>query len=129
MRVLFDQGTPVDIRNFLEGHDVHTAREKGWSNLSNGALLKAAEDAHFEVLLTTDNNLVHQQNLSHRKLAIVVLSRKPLEFRRPQNPRDRQRHRRGKAWQLSRRQYLIFRDFLERRRVPHLSFCKAANFS
>jgi hypothetical protein len=43
--------------------------------LSNGDLLNAAEDAGFDVLLTTDKNLVHQQNLQGRKLAIVVLSK------------------------------------------------------
>lgn len=39
----------------------------------NGELLRAAEEAGFEVLLTTDKNLIYQQNLSKRKIAIVVL--------------------------------------------------------
>jgi len=73
MLVLFDQGTPVGIRNFLRGHVVKTAYEQGWSTLLNGELLSAAEKAGFKVLLTTDKNLIHQQDLSKRKLAVVVL--------------------------------------------------------
>lgn len=75
MRILFDQGTPIAIRSHLKGHIVRTAREEGWSTLSNGDLLLAAEGAGFEVLLTTDTNLPHQQDLKNRKLGFVVLSR------------------------------------------------------
>jgi hypothetical protein len=73
MRVLFDQATPVLIRPHLEGHTVHTAAEQGWDQFKNGDLLSAAEAAGFEVLLTTDKNMRYQQNLSARKIAIVVL--------------------------------------------------------
>ncbi len=72
MRVLFDQGTPRPLRQFLVGHEVKTSAELGWSELKNGALLKAAEGA-FDVFLTTDKNLHYQQNLSGRRLAILVL--------------------------------------------------------
>src|SRR5690242_7259432 len=73
MLVLFDQGTPVPIRPFLTSHTVKTAAEQGWSTLSNGHLLNAAEAAGFEILVTTDKNFIHQQNLQGRKIAIVVL--------------------------------------------------------
>ena len=73
MRVLFDQGTPIGLRDSILNHSVRTAYEEGWSMLSNGELLSAAENAGFEVFLTTDKNLAHQQNLSKRKIAIVVL--------------------------------------------------------
>lgn len=76
MRVLFDQGTPIAIAEFLVArHVVRTTREEGWERLVNGDLLQAAESAGFEVLLTTDNGFGYQQNLSGRKIAIVVLSR------------------------------------------------------
>jgi hypothetical protein len=75
MLILFDQGTPVAIRNSLTGHVVKTAYEQGWSTLLNGELLRVAEEAGFDVLLTTDKNLAYQQNLSGRKIAIVALSR------------------------------------------------------
>jgi hypothetical protein len=75
MRVLFDQGTPTAIANFLPEHTIRTTKQEGWETLSNGDLLRLAEKAGFEVLLTTDNNLAYQQNLTTRKIAIVVLSR------------------------------------------------------
>ena len=72
MRILFDQGTPVPLRDYLIGHTVDTAFELGWSTLQNGELLAAAEDS-FDLLITTDQNLRYQQNLAGRKLAILVL--------------------------------------------------------
>lgn len=57
MRVLFDQGTPSPLRRGLLLHAVETAHERGWSTLRNGALLQAAEDAGFDVMITTDQNL------------------------------------------------------------------------
>ena len=73
MLILFDQGTPVGIRHALPNHIVKTAYELGWSKLLNGELLRVAEEAGFDVLLTTDKNLAYQQNLSERKIAIVAL--------------------------------------------------------
>ncbi len=72
MRILFDQGTPVPLRRNLSAHAISTAYEMGWSSLSNGDLLAAAE-ARFDVLLTTDQNMRYQQNLTGRRLAILVL--------------------------------------------------------
>ena len=59
-------------RQHLSGHQVETAFEIGWSRLTNGELLAAAE-GRFDVLVTTDRNLRHQQSLSGRKLAVLVL--------------------------------------------------------
>ena len=73
MRILFDQGTPVPLRKYLTEHSVTTAYEEGWSNLSNGDLLKSAEDKGYQIFVTTDRNLRYQQNLSDRQMAIVVL--------------------------------------------------------
>lgn len=47
--------------------------EQGWDNLSNGDLLDRAEEAGYEVLITTDQGIRHQQNMSNRQLAVVVL--------------------------------------------------------
>ena len=74
MRVLFDQGTPVPLRKHLTNHHVSTAFELGWASLENGELLQQAESEGFEVLVTTDQNLKYQQNLSSRIIGIVVLS-------------------------------------------------------
>jgi hypothetical protein len=73
MRRLFDQGTPVPLRAYLEGHTVDTAYELGWAVLRNSELLNAAEEAGYDLLVTTDQNLKHQQNLRGRRLAILVL--------------------------------------------------------
>lgn len=73
MKILFDQGTPVPLRRHLGEHDVATAAEMGWSQLTNGELLAAATDGGFEVFVTTDQNLRYQQNLRNRTIAIVVL--------------------------------------------------------
>jgi len=73
MRLLFDQGTPVPLRQFLSGHTIRTAAEQDWTTLENGQLLDAAEAAGFELLLTTDKNIRYQQNLAGRRIAIVVL--------------------------------------------------------
>ena len=72
MRILLDQGSPAPLRTVLVGHQVSTAYELGWSTLSNGELLAAAED-QFDVLVTTDRNLRDQQNLTGRRLSILVL--------------------------------------------------------
>ena len=74
MRILFDQGTPVPLREFLNPHQVETAFERGWSTLTNGELLAAAEQEGFEVFLTTDKNLRAQQNFAGLRIAVVVLS-------------------------------------------------------
>lgn len=73
MKVLFDQGTPVPLRRYLQGHEVTTVYELAWSTLQNGALISQAEAAGFEVLVTTDRNWKYQQNLKERRLAVVVL--------------------------------------------------------
>lgn len=74
MRVLFDQCTPVPLRQFLTRHEVTTAFERGWSKLTNGDLLDAAEKGGFAALVTTDSNLKYQQDLTSRRLAVVVLT-------------------------------------------------------
>jgi len=74
VRILFDQGTPVPLRDVLTAHSVETTYERGWSTLENGELLTVAEQDGFEVLITTDLNLKHQQNLKHHDISIVVLT-------------------------------------------------------
>jgi predicted nuclease of predicted toxin-antitoxin system len=73
MKILFDQGTPVPLRAHLADHTVDTAYEQGWADLQNSQLLKTAEAAGYDLLVTTDQNLQYQQNLRGRKLAILVL--------------------------------------------------------
>lgn len=73
MKILFDQGTPAPLRNYLIDHTVQTTYERGWSTMQNGELLRAAEQDGFEVFVTTDQNLRYQQHLANRGLSICVL--------------------------------------------------------
>jgi hypothetical protein len=57
MRVLFDNGAPNAIARCLIGHEVSYARRIGWHELKNGELIQRAEEAGYEVLLTTDKNI------------------------------------------------------------------------
>lgn len=63
----------MPLRRYLANHEVVTAFEQGWSLLTNGELIAAAEAQNFELLVTTDKNLRYQQNLTDRKIAILVL--------------------------------------------------------
>ncbi len=74
MRILFDHVTPRGVARFLRGHTVTLAKERGWDTLSNGELLDEAERAGFDVVLTADKNMRYQQNLTGRRIALIVLS-------------------------------------------------------
>jgi len=74
LRILFDKNVPVGVRRLLSGHEVRTFVEMRWHpQLENGDLLKAGEAAGFDVMITSDQNIVYQQNLTRRRLALVVL--------------------------------------------------------
>ena len=72
MRVLLDEQLPRQLAPFLIGHEVRTVQQESWAGLTNGALLTAAEASGFAVLMTGDQNLQFQQNLSKRGLGVVV---------------------------------------------------------
>lgn len=73
VRVLLDEQLPRQLVPYLVGHDVRTVQQESWTGLTNGALLSKAEDAGFSVFLTGDQNLEFQQNISKRRLGVVVL--------------------------------------------------------
>ena len=77
MRILFDQGVPRGLTASLHSHEVTEARKLNWETISNGALLKLAEETGFDLMVTTDKNVRHQQNLADRKISIVVLGQSP----------------------------------------------------
>ena len=97
MLVLLDHGTPRGIARALQGHIIKEAKAQGWDTLSNGDLLKAAEEAGFEVLLTTDTNLPYQQNLEGRKLAVVILRQEQMESGASHDATDCRRGERRKT--------------------------------
>jgi hypothetical protein len=72
--ILFDNNVPRGLAQALHAHTVVEARARGWHLFKNGDLLQAAEDAAFDVMVTSDKGIRHQQNLTGRKIALVVLS-------------------------------------------------------
>ena len=72
MRVLLDECVPVQFRRFLPGHETSTVEYAGWRGLPDAELIPRAE-ALFDVLLTCDANMRHQQSLAGRQLAVVVI--------------------------------------------------------
>ena len=72
MKILLDECTPHVLKRLLTGVQVSTVQDHGWAGITNGTLLRLAEE-HFDVLITSDQNLKYQQNLANRKLAIVQL--------------------------------------------------------
>jgi hypothetical protein len=75
VKIILDESTPQKLRLLIEGeHTVITAWFQGWSGLKNGALLDAAEEAGFDLFITADQSLSYQQNLTGRKMALLVLS-------------------------------------------------------
>ena len=74
MRILLDHNTPAPLRYAFHGHQVETAYERGWAELLNRELIKEAELAGFDLLITTDQGIRHQQNWANRSLALLVLS-------------------------------------------------------
>lgn len=73
MRILLDECLPRRLCRELPGHDTQTVHESGWSGKKNGELLTLMAARGFEVLMTVDRSLPHQQNLSARGIAVIVL--------------------------------------------------------
>jgi electron transfer flavoprotein alpha/beta subunit len=74
VKVLLDENLDYALRKLLGPHEVVTVTYMGWTGLQNGALLRAAEESGMDVLLTGDQTLSYEQNLTGRRLAIVALS-------------------------------------------------------
>ena len=83
MRILFDQLRHYRFALISINTKSAPPPSKSWATFKNGDLLTAAEAAGFEVFLTTDKNLLYQQNLKDRKIAIVVLGRQQWPQVRP----------------------------------------------
>ena len=81
MRILIDECLDQKLRNSLPGHDCQSARYAGFSGLKNGELLTRAEAAGFDLLLTVDQGLEYEQNLSKRRIAVVILRAKSVRLK------------------------------------------------
>lgn len=73
MNLLIDECVDVRLRHLFSEHHCNTAHHAGMAGLKNGLLIEAAEAAGFDVLITVDQHIPEQQNLSERRLSIVIL--------------------------------------------------------
>jgi predicted nuclease of predicted toxin-antitoxin system len=71
MKLLLDECVPEDLKDFISGHDVSTVSAMGWKGVRNGDLMLRAAQAGFEVFVTSDKNIPHQQNISKYQIAVV----------------------------------------------------------
>ena len=72
MRILLDESLPIELASELPGHDIISVHQMGWLGLKNGELLARAT-GRFEVMLTADQNLPYQQNLTRLPIGVVVV--------------------------------------------------------
>ena len=76
MKIILDESVPQKLRLLIEGgHTVVTTWFQGWSGLKNGALLTEAEAASFDLFITADQEISYQQDLTGRKMALLILAR------------------------------------------------------
>jgi predicted nuclease of predicted toxin-antitoxin system len=73
MRLLIDECVNERLRLLFPGHECQTAHFAGLAGLKNGRLLDAAEAAGFDILITVDQSIPDQQNLTRRKISMVIL--------------------------------------------------------
>jgi len=73
MRLLLDENLDWRLRRDLLDHQVESVPLIGWAGIENGELLRKAVEAGFDVLITMDSNMVHQQNLAKYPIAVVAL--------------------------------------------------------
>ena len=76
MRVLLDECLPRKLKFSFSEHECLTVPEIGLSGIVNGQLLFEAESLGFEVLITIDQGFQYQQNLTARKIALILLRAK-----------------------------------------------------
>jgi predicted nuclease of predicted toxin-antitoxin system len=76
MKILLDECLPLDFRHSFADHDAHTIEWAGLKGKKNGELLHAAERAGYEVLLTVDQGISHQQNLVGRRISFITIRAK-----------------------------------------------------
>ncbi|HEX8737488.1 MAG TPA: DUF5615 family PIN-like protein [Pyrinomonadaceae bacterium] len=72
MKILLDECVTGKLKRHLTEFEVKTVVEMNWSGLKNGRLMTEAIKENFDVLLTIDKNIAHQQNISNYKIAVVV---------------------------------------------------------
>ena len=80
MKLLLDESVPRRLKRSLDGHDVRTVGDMGWSGIKNGQLLLLAA-AQFDVFVTVDKNLSYQQNLTALPVAVILLEARTVQLK------------------------------------------------
>ncbi len=73
MKIIIDECVPSIVKHGLPGRDIATVQEMGWAGIKNGELLRHIVAAKFEIFITSDKNLRHQQNLLVIDLSVILL--------------------------------------------------------
>lgn len=74
MKLLLDENLPKRLKNDFPDYEIYTVKDQGWNGKKNGELLALMIENGFDVLLTFDKNLQHQQNFSKYPIPILLLN-------------------------------------------------------
>ena len=80
MKILIDENLPVKLKRSFEDHDIFTVRDMKWDSYKNGKLLSSAIANGFDILMTSDKNLQHQQNFNKLNIALIVFNVRLLKW-------------------------------------------------
>jgi hypothetical protein len=83
VKVLLDEMLPIDVREFLPGHDVYTAGYAGLAGIPNGTMIRRAIDAGFAVIVSLDRGIPHQQDLERLDVGFVLIPHNDIDLIRP----------------------------------------------
>jgi predicted nuclease of predicted toxin-antitoxin system len=70
--ILLDECIPEKSKSNLAPHSCLTVHKAGFAGKKNGELLALAE-GKFDVLVTVDKSVRHQQNMKGRRIAVLII--------------------------------------------------------
>ena len=74
MKILLDENLPTKLKyHFGESIEIFTVKDLGWLGKKNGELLGLATFNEFDIFLTIDKNLIHQQSVHKFDLKFIIL--------------------------------------------------------
>ena len=73
MKLLLDENLPKKLKKDFPEHEIYTVTDKDWNGKKNGELLSLMLDESFDILMTFDQNLEHQQNFAKYPITVIVL--------------------------------------------------------
>lgn len=73
MKLLLDECMPIDLKHSFSSHEAHSVQWAGLKGKSNGELLRLAEAAGYDILLTVDQGIPYQQSFAGRRIAVITV--------------------------------------------------------